>query len=208
MIDISFTTNPDKEAEIIISGNPTLQNLVLNGFKKIVVRDCSSIQKLVIESPEKCEELIIDIPETSDRTGVLSGFNNVYMINGVETTFTGVFDFTSFTNLKTLGLTGSEAVVIKIPNHKVSVTSFRDNKKLEFVDTSGKYSVIELTTDSTFFNCPYYGMRQSWYSIDTRYPYMITDKEDDEHECNYTRMCIGGDCTSLANTFYRTIPAK
>lgn len=202
--DISFTTNPDKEAEITIIGNPTLQNLTLNGFKKIVVRDCPNIQKLVIESPEKCEELIIDIPESSDRTGVLSGFNNVYMINGVDTTFTGVFDFTSFTNLKTLGLTGSEAVVIKIPNHKVSVTSFRDNKKLEFVDTSGKKSVIELTTDSTFFNCPYYGMRQSWYSIDTRFPYPITGTEDEEKECNYTRMCISGDCTSLANTFYRT----
>ena len=33
---------------------------------------------------------------------------------------------------------------------------------------------------------------------------MITDKEDENRKCNYTRMCISSDCTSLANTFYRT----
>ena len=211
--NINFTVNPDKEGEISINGDTRLRNLSLSGFKKISIRNCPNLQKLVIESPEKCEYLIIDIPDTTERLYTLDGFNNVYKKYNAETgqeeyvTYPGVFDFSTFVNLETLAVAGSEAEVIKIPNRKVSILTFRDNKKLEFIDTIGENSVIELTQDSTFFNCLNYGMRQGWWSEgrpERVNPYPISDLTS-THIGNLTRMCVSEECDSLANTFYKSV---
>ena len=221
---INFSTNPDKEGEFSINGDTVLRNLSLSGFKKIAIRNCPNLEKLVIENPEKCIELIIDIPDRSERLYTLDGFNNTYKQYNSEigeeenVTYPYVFDFTSFTNLDTLSLSGSEAEVIKIPNKKVSILTFRDNKKLEFVDTAEVNSVIELTQDSTFFNCPCYGMRQSWWSEDRgtisrpkTYPISDLIGGGQKGVGNLTKMCVSETCESLANTFYKpinTFPTK
>ena len=216
--NINFTIDPDKEGEISINGDTILRNLNLNGFKKIAIRNCPNLEKLVIESPEKCIELIIDIPDTNERLYTLNGFNNIYNKYNPETeleeevTYPGVFDFTSFINLETLSLSGSEGVVIKIPNRKVSILTFRDNKKLEFIDTAEENSVIELTQDSTFLNCWCYGMRQSWWSDErgtstrpTTYPISDLIGDGQKGVGNLTKMCVSETCESLANTFYKSI---
>lgn len=198
---ISFTATKEKDATFEISGDTRLNDLRLTGFKKVVIRGCSSLKTLVIEDhPDtsiQCETIIIDIPEAQASDGprdILSSFNS-----NVE----GVFDFTGFTNLQKLGLSGCEnVIVIKIPNHKVSIDSFKNNKFLEFVDTSGQYSIIELTKDSTFYNCPRYNMRQSWWSEDINRLVPISEYADAAARVgNLTRMCVSPDCTTLAHTF-------
>ena len=217
--NITFTIDPDKTGEISINGDQALRNLTLNGFSKISVRNCPNLEKLIIENPEKCTELIIDIPEANERQYTLDGFNNTYKKYNSETgkeedvTYPGVFDFTSFINLETLSLSGSEAEVIKIPNKLVSIITFRDNKKLEFIDTAEENSVIELTQDSTFFNCLCYGMRQSWWSKDRselqgpKYPISNLIGNGQKGVGNLTKMCVSETCESLANTFYKSTTA-
>ena len=112
-----------------------------------------------------------------------------------------------------MSLSGSEAEVIKIPNKKVSIITFRDNKKLEFIDTAEEDSVIELTQDSTFFNCLCYGMRQSWWSKDRstlqgpKYPISNLIGNGQKGVGNLTKMCVSETCESLANTFYKSTTA-
>ena len=206
--EMYFSISQDEgyEGEIVIDGDKSLNKLTLSGFKSIEIRNCPNLKTLKIDNEDKCEKLIIDIPEDNERLYTLDGFNNEYNTavhtKYVRETDPGVFDFTKFVNLNTLGLCGSEAVVIKIPNHTVTIESFRNNKKLEFVDTSGPDSCIKLTQDSTFYNCPNYGMRQSWWSTDDGIDTDITDYRISAAKYgNYTRMCISDECTTLAHTF-------
>lgn len=200
IINITMSATSKKNATFTIYNDPSLRKLSLTGFKEIVISGCPNLEKVTITDTDdnKCEKLIIDIPESNDRIYHLSSFNS-------ETE--GVFDFTKYSELKVLGLSGSEAEVIKIPNRKVSVTTFRDNVNLEFVDTYGQNSCIELTKSGTFNNCPHYGMRQSWYAgTDSNTDTVI--KTDGTYEVDrYTKMSIsdgtnGQDvCTILSHTF-------
>lgn len=200
---IQMSAISKKNASITIIGDPTLRNLTLTGFKEIVIMDCPNIEKLNITDTDdnKCEKLIINIPESNDRIYTLSKFP--YDENIKE----GVFDFTGFDNLRILGLTGSVAEVIKIPNHKVSIESFRDNLNLEFIDTYGPASCIELTKSGTFNNSPHYGMRQSWYAADDNTNDRVIETSGIYTTNIYTTMSIkdgldGSDpCTDLSNTF-------
>lgn len=207
---IQFDTEIDADATFSIDGDHTLTTLRLTGFKEIIIKDCPNLTDLIInEQPGKhiCEKIILDIPvdyKNEDGT-VPEGLKQF------KSTENGVFDFSSFSALKTLRVSGSKAIVIKIPDKPVSIESFRDNRNLEFVDTVGPDSVIEITRDYTFYNCPFYGMRQSWWSLDD------TDQDGEDidseeyrnkykgtsnaHIGNYTRMCVSPYCTTLAHTF-------
>ena len=206
---INLTVKDGETSEFSIIGDTRLNELNLSGFKSIVIRNCPNLEKLTIDETDnnKCEKIIIDIPEYQNEDGTvpegLKGFKNVY--NGV--TYEGIFDFTSFDSLKTLGLSGSKAVVIKIPNHKVSIDTFKDNTDLEFIDTAGQNSIIELTRDSSFYKCYRYGMRQSWWSNDDTNAAgesITLDKYTNKSNAkvgNYTRICVSPECISLAHTF-------
>lgn len=222
--NISFTAEHNKEASFEISGDTRLNKLTLQGFKKVVIRNCPNLNILHIiddsESSIKCETIIVDMPLKYTNPGdeprkLLECFNSNESVNGV-------FDFTGYTELNKLSFSGIEkAVVIKIPDHKVSVETFKNNENLEFIDTSGAYSCIELIGDSTFYNCPRYGMRQSWWSKDdtneTTDPkgkdiqeyiseYTNVDNTTNFSKIksgNYTKMVVSEECRTLANTFYK-----
>ena len=203
-----FEIEPGKDGTFTIQGDTLLRSLHLTGFKKISITGCPNLKELIIDGIDNkivCEEFILDIPEYHPLDGsaqeILYGINNTY--NGV--TKPGVFNFADFTSLNKLSVSGCEGLVtIKIPDHKVSIGTLNNNKNLEFVDTFGANSVIELTKDSTFYNCKKYGMRQSWWSVDkTSNNVNITTLSDQSlaKVGNYTRMCVSPECTSLAHTF-------
>ena len=204
---INFSALPDTDSIFSIIGDTTLTTLSLTGFKKIIIKDCPNLNKLTItEHPGKnvCEEIIINTPpdyknpDGSIPTG----------LEKLNSSTSGVFDFTSYINLKKLGLSGCKNVeVIKMPNHKVSVDTFNDNPNLEFIDTVGKNSIIELTRDATFLNCPKYAMRQSWWSRpntdDGKNIIDLKDMSGSSNQTKYTKMCVSEECTSLERTFSR-----
>lgn len=204
--EINLSVESGKEGTVVISGDIKLSKVTLTGFKSIEINNCPNLSVLSIIETEsnKCEVIKIDIPEYGEEHNLLHG------LNGQSD---DVFDFTRFESLELLRLCGTEAVVVKIPDKIVSIESFSRNQKLEFIDTSGKDSCIRLTQDSTFYNCPRYGMRQSWWSKnDTPAGGESISKTMDGDESkycnkanpglgNFTRMCISDSCTSLANTF-------
>ena len=205
---IEFSSAVDKVSDFEISGDVKLERLTLSGFRNIKIKDCPNLKTITISNSNKCQEFILDVPneyindDGSIPTGLIKFNDNEVKDESI------VFDFTDFTSLKKLSLTGTNAVVIKIPNQKVSIKSFKNNKNLEFIDTSGRYSIIELTDVETFYNCPKYGMRQSWWSTDddnTDGKNISTDSYTtnigNAIVGNYTRMCISPDCDTLSNTF-------
>lgn len=200
---LSMSVTDGKEGVFFINGDKKLNELTLTGFKSIEIRECPNLHKLVIEDPDNiCESIIIDIPdyvpENGEQTFDLEGFNNTY--GSVD--YPGVFDFSKYGSLKTLSLSGSKAKVIKIPNRLVSIETFKNNELLEFIDTVGENSVIEITGPETFNNCPRYGMRQSWWSGGNDGADIRT-LTSGSNVGVLTRMCISPFCTSLANTFAR-----
>ena len=204
--EINLSVESGKEGTVVVSGDPQLSKVTLTGFKSIEINNCPNLSVLSIIETEsnKCKVIKIDIPEYGEEHNLLHG------LNGQSD---DVFDFTRFESLELLRLCGTEAVVVKIPDKIVSIESFSRNQKLEFIDTSGKDSCIRLTQDSTFYNCPRYGMRQSWWSKnDTPAGGESISNTMDGNESkycnkanpglgNFTRMCISDSCTSLANTF-------
>jgi len=217
-IDISATQNEDAEFEI--NGDTELRSLSLTGFKSIVIKGCPRLEKLIIsEHPgtDVCEKIIIEIPEYNPIDGsTITGLTNF------NDDISGRFDFTKYSKLKTLGLSGCKTVeVIKIPNHTVEIETFKENSNLEFIDTIGFYSCIMLTKDSTFYKCPRYNMKQSWAvnpdgssngkNIKPNESNSIPRSLDGKgYSCTIrTKMCIkpleenGIGCVSLANTFYK-----
>lgn len=220
--NIDLSSSVDKISDFEIRGDKSLKSLSLSGFRKIVIGNCPNLESLTITSPEKCQELVIDIPlDFVNVNGTVpKGLLNFY--DGTNRTTiasgsTGTFDFTRFTSLEKLGFSGCNTVErIKIPNRKVSIETFRDNKYLEFIDTTGYNSCIELTHDGAFFNCPCYAMRQSWAS-DGEYTASFNNKDirtecttnpnndgdifDGDCPVEYTKMCINEECTTLAQTF-------
>lgn len=205
---IDFTATKDTDATFEISGDKRLNILKLTGFKSVIINDCPNLETLYIEdfndSTIKCEKIIVDIPDYINPDGTpqttLKYFNTDSNVNGV-------FDFTGYENLQVLGLSGSQAVVIKMPNHSVKIETFKNNKLLEFIDTPGRHSKIELTRDSTFYNCPRYGMRQSWWSkggdppVGTNGVDIKTLDSASPQVGKYTKICISANCDSLAHTF-------
>ncbi len=201
---ISFTTTKGQDATFEISGDKRLTELKLTGFKKVVIRECPNLQTLYIDEhpgTSVCETIIIDIDKYTNPDGTpqnkLKFFNSDVDVNGV-------YDFTKYESLQTLGFSGCEpAIVIKMPNHKVSIDTFKNNENLEFIDTCGPNSCIVLTKDSTFYNSPKYGMLQSWYSSENNTEDVdIRTSIGDPQVCNkHTKMCISETCTTLANTF-------
>ena len=198
--NIEFVASKNEDAEFEIYDDLLLKSLSLTGFKKIVIRGCPNIEELhITDTDQVCETIILDIPEYTNADGTPQ--RELIKFPTSDNIQNGVFDFTSFNNLKVLGVSGcGQAEVIKVPNHKVSIDSFKNNKKLEFVDTAGINSIIELTQDSTFYNCPRYGMMQSWWSpangeVD------IADYKTANQANKRTKMCVGESCTTLAHTF-------
>ena len=203
---IIFTGLKNKESNFEINGDTLLNELRLTGFKNVVVKGCPNLRKVYIEdnpdSSIKCEKIIIDIPLNYTNPNGREQYQ-IEEFNGVVEN--GVFDFTGYSQLKTLGLSGCQTVkTIKIPNHIVSIETFRDDKNLEFVDTIGPQSCIELIHDSTFLNCPRYGMMQSWATDDD----IVSDVTNINtltskiYNCNKrTKMRISTDCKTLARTF-------
>ena len=203
---INISASENNSLEFSIVDDKRLENITLTGFKSVIIRGCPNLKSININEGDinKCEKIIIEMPSESDITPKLKSFNSERE---------GVFDFTKYGNLETLGLSGSLAEVIKIPNKKVSVETFKDNKNLEFVDTTGLNSVIEILKDSTFYNCPRYGMMQSWTSEPATHNGKnimkdITEDPDNGidkdvvYECKkMTKMCISPSCESLAFTF-------
>lgn len=202
---ISFTTIKGTDATFEIKGDVRLKELRLTGFKSVKITDCPNLEKLYIEEhPDtpSCESIIIDIPEYTKPDGTAQDY--LTMFNS-ETDVNGIFDFTKYTKLKTLGLSGCKpVVVIKIPNHKVSIVTFRENKNLEFIDTTGYNSCIELTQEGTFYNCPCYGMRQSWSADTTDNEKYITDVEGTD-KMKYTHMCIRPKISADDETYCKTL---
>lgn len=180
-----------KEGTFEIKGDSSLEELDLTGFKSVKISGCPrlSILKITESDTNKCESIIIDMPytygdKTKDDLGTLTKFKS-------ETT--GVFDFSTYTSLDTLGLSGIPGmVVVKIPNKKVKIDTLQNNVNLEFVDTPKYNSCIALTKNSTFHGSPKYALRQSW---------ALTAGNTGV----YTRMSIDDDCTSLASTFAKNI---
>lgn len=189
VLDLSIIDG--EEGTFEINGDESLTQLTLEGFKSIKISGCSKLNTLKIVEGEKnkCESIIIDMPytyddKTKDDLGTLTKFKSDTV---------GIFDFSSYTALDTLGLSGLPAMtVVKIPNRKVKIDTLKNNINLEFVDTPGKDSCISLTNSHTFFGSPKYGMRQSW-------------KMESSSRTAYTHMCIDKSCTSLAYTFGKNI---
>ena len=203
MEEIDITALKDKDATISINGDYRLKTVSLTGFKSISITDCPYLETLTIGNPQVCEKLTIDISEyrPTDGRPLPNGLNKF-----PSTAADGVFDLTEFTNLKELSISGTGAIVIKIPNHKVSIGTLQNNKVLSFIDTVGNNSVIELTRGYSFYNCPQYCMYQSWSEsgdgaedqID------ITTLTQKIYTCRkYTKICISPKCTTLAHTFDR-----
>lgn len=199
---INFDAAIGSDASFEINGDTLLTELTLSGFKSVVIRGCPNIKNLMITDINKvCEKIIIDIPEYTNLDGtpqnILKKFNS-------DTD--GVFDFTTYTSLKTLGVSGCQGVeVIKIPNHKVTIDTFKNNKNLQFIDTVGKNSIIELTQDSTFWDCPCYGMKQSWATDGAtdhnKNLKSLTSKTYTYTSLKNTKMCVSVDCTTLSHSF-------
>lgn len=192
--EITINSNKGEVSEFEIEGDERLETLNLSGFSKVHISKCPNLRKLSIEDSNdydenKCREIIIDIPSNPDNIVLRSLNSDDEDLDGYGG---GVFDFSGYSKLETLGLTGClSARIIRIPDRKVKVISFMNNENLEFVDTAGKDSVISLTGDNTFYNCPRYGMRQSWSK----------DMTSATPDPMLTRMCIDESCTSLAHTF-------
>ena len=201
---MNFDAALGKEATLEIRGDTLLSSLTVSGFKSIVVTGCPNLETLMITDIDNvCEKIIIDIPEYTNADGtpqkILKKFNSDR---------NGVFDFRTYDNLKVLGVSGCSGVeVIKIPNHKVSIDSFKSNMNLEFIDTTGANSIIEITQDSTFWKSPKYGMWQSWASTTSTNDVDIRTLADNTYtydKLKRTKMCVSADCTSLAGTFNKT----
>lgn len=210
---IEFISVDGKASELEILGDHRLRELRVTGFKSIIVRDCPNLQSIrIVDSDEydvnKIETLILDMPykyvntDGSIPTGIII-FNN-------KTITDGVFDFSGYSNLSKFRLSGCDnVVVIKMPDRKVSIESMKQNNNLEFVDTTGENSCIEITQDSTFYDCPAYGMRQSWASYTANgnegslnNKNIRSEIPDEIYNANvYTKMCVSPECTSLAQTF-------
>jgi len=201
---MSFDAALGKDASLEIRGDTLLSSLTVSGFKSIVVTGCPNLETLMITDIEKvCEKIIIDVPEYTNADGtpqkILRKFNSDR---------NGVFDFRTYDNLKVLGVSGCSGVeVIKMPNHKVSIDSFKSNLNLEFIDTTGQNSIIEITQDSTFWKSPKYGMMQSWASTTSTNGVDIRTLSGNSYtydKLKRTKMCVSADCTSLAGTFNKT----
>ena len=199
---IQFDAADGSDSSFEINGDTLLRTLNLSGFKKIKITGCPNIENLVITDINNvCESIIIDVPSYESPDGTpqreLKKFNS---------SVDGVFDFTSYGNLKMLGVSGcNQAVVIKIPDHKVSIETFKNNKNLEFIDTVGQHSSIEITQDSTFYNSPRYSMKQSWASgegeNDGDNIRTLTEGSYNYRQLKYTKMSINESCLSLGHTF-------
>ena len=212
---IEMSSAADKVSDFEIKGDKRLKTLSLSGFRSIKIKNCPNLESIQISNPERCETFVLDIPYgyVNDNGTVPNGiikFNDTVLDPGE----TGTFDFTKFTNLNLLGLSGCINVErIKIPNKKVSIDTFRDNVYLEFIDTTGRDSCIELTQGGTFFNCPAYGMRQSWGSDEGTFnnknirtdgkdnPYNDSGIFDITNPVKYTRMCIKAKASEEDDTY-------
>ena len=208
-------SSKDNNASFDIDGDTLLQTLNLSGFKYISIKNCPNLHTLTIDEPQDgciCEQIILDTPESYTPS---DGSERKYLYS-LNSTRNGVFDFTKYSKLKTLSVSGFEKVeVIKIPNRKVSVITFRDNGNLEFVDTIGENSVIELTGGSTFYKSPRYGMRQSWYGDNG--VNIIDDAAANPNRVKkgvYTKICVSSGtngqeiCTTLEDTFNKNSNTK
>ena len=186
-IDITVIDGEDATFEIV--GDEALTDLSLTGFRSVRISGCPKLASLSITEGDKnkCETIVIEMPYVYDSNNP----DNMGTLLSFKSKIQGVFDFTGFSRLETLGLSGIPATeVIRIPDRKVKVETLNNNINLEFVDTMGRNSCISLTRSYTFFNCPRYGMRQSWYNKSTS-------------ELAYTKMCIDESCTDLSSTFER-----
>ena len=209
--EITIVATLGSDAEFSISGDTKLRRLTLQNFKKIKIEGCPNLDTLsIIEPPNNedhskdvCESIIIDIPEYNPISG------ERYYLKKFNSDKNGVFDFTGYSKLNTLGLSGVDYVeVIKIPNRSVSIETFKNNKSLEFVDTAGQDSIIELTKEATFENCPCYNMRQSWWGSNGQDITTLTGDPAAATKTKYTKMKVSEDCTTLASTFYKPDSSK
>lgn len=209
--EITIVASVGSDAEFSITGDTMLRRLTLQNFKKVKIEGCPNLEVLSINEPpdnddhskDVCESIIINIPEYNSTSG------ERYYLKSFNSNREGVFDFTKYSKLNMLGLSGADyAEVIKIPNHSVSIDTFKGNKNLEFVDTTGRDSVIELTKEGTFENCPCYNMRQSWWGNNGQDITTLTGDPAAANKTKFTKMKVSGDCTSLASTFYKPDSSK
>ena len=209
--EMTIVATLGSDAEFTITGDTRLRSLTLQNFKKVTIKGCPNLDTLsIIEPPNNedhskdvCESIIIEIPEYNPTSG------ERYYLKKFNSDKEGVFDFTGYTKLNKLGLSGVEyAEVIKIPNRSVAIETFKNNKNLEFIDTAGQNSIIELTKEATFENCPCYGMRQSWWGTNGQDITTLTGDPATPSQNKLTKMKVSEDCTSLASTFYKLDSSK
>ena len=203
---LSLTIIDGEEGTFEIYGDDALTDLSLTGFKKIKINGCPKLKNLIIsETKNKCESIIIDMPYTYDQSKLDTG--DVGPLLSFRSDVQGVFDFTSFNSLDTLGLSGIPAMtVLKIPDRTVKISSLGNNANLEFIDTTGRQSCISLTSGYTFFGSPRYAMRQSWGYAGFGVKIEKTDKIFGNTP--YTHICIDKECTDLSYTFCKNLTLK
>lgn len=138
--------NSSMLSEFYISGDKSLIELSLNGFRKVYIDKCINLATLTID--DALEELYINM-EKVEKGEDESQLKTIYLNkktedNGdsdsdsdiIDIDRTGIFDFTNYTNLKKVTLINCDRLVhVKLPDHDVETDGMSNNINLKYIDT-------------------------------------------------------------------------
>ena len=201
-------------SEFSISGDTRLRKLTLNGFRKVYITSCNSLEELNID--DALEEIYINLDKGKDE--VSSALKKIALGSTGED---GVYDFTNYPNLKKVTLMHCDNLVhVKLPDQDIETDGMSNNTNLKWIDTGllpafsdtksyngvGEYEgkkfksypdspKLILCSDGAFNNCPNYAMlRSDW------------DKAKEMANISssyiaYTNITVSNECTSLSSSF-------
>ena len=201
-------------SEFSISGDTRLRKLTLNGFRKVYITSCNSLEELNID--DALEEIYINLDKGKDE--VSSALKKIALGSTGED---GVYDFTNYTNLKKVTLMYCDNLVhVKLPDQDIETDGMSNNTNLKWIDTGllpafsdtksyngvGEYEgkkfksypdspKLILCSEGAFNNCPNYAMlRSDW------------DKAKEMANISssyiaYTNVTVSNECTSLSSSF-------
>ena len=157
--------NSSMLSEFYISGDKSLIELSLNGFRKVHIEKCINLEKLSID--DALEELYINL-EKVGKDETASKLNRIFLNKQTEdngdsdaitydndgniiydydkngnqyklydaSDGTGIFDFTNYPNLKKVTLINCDKLVhIKLPDRDIETDGMSNNSKLQWIDT-------------------------------------------------------------------------
>lgn len=153
-----------------INGDSLVSTISLSWYNSVNISGCTNLSTLDI-SGDACTSITIS-----------GGYGND-KLKSVNSKEDGCFDFSSLHNLSKLSIIGCYVKKIILPNNNVQVfnNGLSGNENLQYIETLGEDSNLEICGTAVFSNSNIYSMRQS--------------------NGSYTKMSVGKDVTSLERTF-------